>query len=117
MEKTRVLLADMRPLLRGMLARIIMSDERIHLVGHLTSPDDLAAEACRTRAHVVISGDDDGFPEAAEALIRSGASMRVLTVAGDGSHAVLLELKPQRRLLGELSLATLLAALTEDRRR
>jgi DNA-binding NarL/FixJ family response regulator len=111
LEPIRLLIADMQPLLRRMLARIARDDARFEIVAQVESPRGLVAVAGETHAHAVIVGEDAAYEAPLAALRASRPGLRVLQVVGDGAHAVLTELRPHRNVYGNVSLETLLAAL------
>ncbi len=114
LEPTRLLIADMQPLLRRVLARIVREDARFELVAQVDRPHSLEAVAGETNAQVVIVGEDSAYEAPLASLLASRPGLRVLYVIDDGAHAVLSELRPRQRVYGHVSLETLLAALATD---
>ena len=112
MEHTRVLLLEIPTMLADVLKGIVRADDQIEIVGELTDASDLIEVSRRVNADLVIVSLRNGeLPEACRALLAARPGMRVLGLAGQGSHGFLWELRPHRMTLGEISPSTLLPAI------
>jgi len=110
LERTRIVLIDMAPLLRDIVREAIGRE-----------PDlDLVAEHDDVDVRTVLELDDPDFiivgEEAAaehdvRALVGAGRGVRALEVQSDGRESVLFELRPHRIALGEISSDTLVRAI------
>ena len=110
MERKRIVLIDMSPLLREIVREIIAREPDLEIV----------AEHERVDVGEAVAQDDPDFvivgPEAAtdarvRSLVGAGLGLRALEVHSDGKESVLYELRPHRIALGEISSDTLLRAI------
>ncbi len=111
MPPTRVLIYPMPRLLQDILYTLASDVEEVELVG---CPDDATGiddAAVRTGADLVIACDRDAAWHAVDSLLKRMPRTRALAVSADGRSGVLYELRPVRRVIGELSAATLRAAV------
>ena len=101
----------MREIIRDLLA----SERGIELVGETKGDVDLSRLVDATRADVVVMGlPDTALPEAGERLLAEHPGVRLLGVVADGRDAVMYQLRPYHRSLGEVSPRALVAALRDD---
>jgi len=98
-------------LLLDSLQHIVASEPDMAVVGRVSARDSAAA-ARRSRADVVVVGQDGTVEADATAcrLVRQ-LGLRVLTITDDGKRGVLYELRPQRIALGDMSADTLCKAI------
>jgi DNA-binding NarL/FixJ family response regulator len=109
---TRVILIDMPELQRGIIRSLV--SERFRIVGEFAD-EDAACEALDPGgADVFIKSLDESGDTGVSRVLSHSPSARVLAVAADGTQAVLYELRPQKHMLGEISPATLLAAIQDS---
>jgi chemotaxis response regulator CheB len=108
---SRVLLFAMQPLLRDILQKPLTELPGIELVSH-ERPGRLADAAIATRADVVIADESAASPEDVGLLLEARPLTRALAVSHDGRSGVLYELRPQRHAIGDLSVESVLAAMT-----
>jgi DNA-binding NarL/FixJ family response regulator len=110
------LLVGMPGMLMDIVKDIIADEADIELAGEAASRTRLAQAATRARADVVVlgknesSGDDD-YRDLLYRLPR----LKVLAIAADGRRAFLHELQPRVVALGEVSPASLVDAIRNDR--
>ena len=111
-QPIRVLIVDMPKLLREIVGRALEDEPRVEVVGVLPASADLAEATCRLRAAVLVMGED--HPDARDPWLTSSGRRSVpklLSVAADGRHSSLSELRPHRVALGELSPDALVGAV------
>jgi hypothetical protein len=112
LEPTRILLLGVAAMLAELVKGIAAADERLTIVGTLDDEADLVGVSRRRRADVVVVVvDGDELPAACRALLDALPRTRVLGLAQRGRTGVLWEMRPARTAIGELSPATLRAAL------
>jgi DNA-binding NarL/FixJ family response regulator len=120
LERIRVVLAEMPPILRDVLARTLADQPDMVLVGELGTSMELILAAGETRADVVILGLDDAeFPGVASHLLGEYPHLKFLGVSADGRNAYLCELRPWKVRLMDVSPQGLVGAIrmaTTDRR-
>lgn len=97
-------------ILREIIERAVAGQPDMEIVDDL-SPNALAADALRgTGADVVISaGGHDAA--AVDGVLAELPRLKVLVVSADGRHTELVELRPTRTPLGELSPQTIVEAI------
>jgi DNA-binding NarL/FixJ family response regulator len=111
LNRIRILLAGIPPLLVDILHHIVASEPDMAVVGRV-SDGDLFAAAKSTGADVILIGQKakEGGEQYEELLLRR-PRLKVLTIADDGKTGALYELRPQRISLGEVSADVLCAAI------
>jgi DNA-binding NarL/FixJ family response regulator len=110
LERTRIVLIDMSPLMREIVREVIAHEPDLQIVAeHEVADVETAVE--RTRADFVILGPDAASDERVRALIGAGLGLRALEVQSDGKESVLYELRPHRVSLGEISADTILRTI------
>ena len=115
---TRVLLADMPAMTSEIIRAVLDGHDDIEVVGEPPGGGPLRPLADQSGADVVIVGTVG--PElslACRRLLEERPRTRVIAVAADASEAILYELRPQERALGELSVDGLLAVIRAKRPR
>lgn len=100
------------PFLRSLVREIVADAADVAVVAELDGDEGLLEAAVRTDADFVIVavGDPVGTDVQLDLLERRPLT-KVLALAGEGRHAVLWELRPERACLGEISSDTLLSAI------
>jgi hypothetical protein len=108
-EPIRVLLVGMPRMLRGIVNGLVSVEPDLEIVGELGDVEAELPAIEASGATVVIAG-----VQAPLLARRLSDRARVLGVSPDGREGVLYELRPHERVLGEISPATLLAAIRGD---
>jgi DNA-binding NarL/FixJ family response regulator len=110
LERTRIVLIDMSPLLREIVREIIVREPDLEIVAeHETIDVGEAVE--RDDPDFVIVGPDAATEGGVRSLVGAGLGLRALEVHSNGKESVLYELRPHRIALGEISSDTLLRAI------
>jgi DNA-binding NarL/FixJ family response regulator len=108
LERTRIVLIDMPPLLRDVIRGALVPEPDLDVVGEHDGPVDIRAAVEEDGADFVILGSGVASEESVRALIEPARGVRALEVLSDGTQSVLYELRPHRVALGEISTDTLL---------
>jgi hypothetical protein len=108
---TRVLIFPVPRLLHDILRKLLSDVENVEVVECPAGVGGIAEAAARTNADLVIASEQHAEPGAARALLARVPRARALAVSHDGRSAVLYELRPHRRAIGELSVETVRAAV------
>jgi hypothetical protein len=108
LERTRIVLIDMPPLLRDVIRAALVPEPDLDLVGEHDGPVDIRAAVEEDDADFVILGSGVVSEESVRALVGPARRVRALEVHSDGTQSVLYELRPHRVPLGEISTDTLL---------
>jgi DNA-binding NarL/FixJ family response regulator len=109
MEQVRVLLLEVPHLLREILEQAIQVDDECELV---TDPDVTATFGDRIVPDVVVLGlTAEGDATLVPALLARWPRARVVTVMPHGDAATIYELRPDRRMLDEMSPTEIVNAL------
>ena len=105
MERRRIVLTELPPILAGLVREILSSEPDLELVvdelPDVTDEIDL----------VITAYDGDHLPEPCRRFIERRAGTKVLAIERDACRAVLYELLVRRAAIGELSPQTLVAAI------
>jgi DNA-binding NarL/FixJ family response regulator len=110
LERTRIVLIDMSPLMREIVREVIAHEPDLEIVAeHEVADVETAVE--RTHADFVIVGPDAASGERVCALVGASLGVRALEVHPDGKESVLYELRPHRVSLGEISADTVLRTI------
>jgi DNA-binding NarL/FixJ family response regulator len=110
LERKRIVLIDMAPMLREIVREIIVREPDLEIVAeHETVDVGEAVE--RDAPDFVIVGSDAATDERVRSLVGAHLGFRALEVHSDGKESVLYELRPHRIALGEISSDTLLRAI------
>jgi hypothetical protein len=100
----RVALLVQPPVLHGLIHSLLASDPEVRVV-------DDAADGSDPADVVVLSQTDPENDAVPLSMLQRAPRSRILALAADARRAVLYELRPHRSPLGELSRASLLAAV------
>jgi DNA-binding NarL/FixJ family response regulator len=111
LERTRIVLIDMSPLLREIVRDVIVQAPDLELVGEHDVAEDVGEVVERDRADFLIVGSDAASGDGVRSLVGAGLGLRALEVHSDGKESVLYELRPHRVSLGEISSDTLLRTI------
>ena len=115
MSEIRVLLANMSPMLQGLISSILVQEPDIVVAGNVAGEEPLGPAIDATKADVVIIGVR--APEAArhyDETLLSRPRIRLLLITEAGRDNYLYALTPTLRRIPELSIATLLAVLRDS---
>lgn len=108
MKRIRILTVGLARVLGDMIA----VDADMEVMEALPDRGDMLRVAGRTNADVVILALDDGeLPEECIGLFEAHPRIKVVGVAGRGRQVYLYDLRPSRRVLGEVSPSELADAI------
>lgn len=110
----RVLLLAMPPLLHDILDQLLRDVPGVTLTADASAPS-LADAAIRADVDIVIAGEQATEPDQVCALLQRRPHTRILSVTHEGRSGVLFELRPHRRVIGDLSPEAVLAAVDAGR--
>jgi DNA-binding NarL/FixJ family response regulator len=110
-ERTRIVLVDMSPLLRDIVRNAIAHEPDLEVVAEHDGNVDLETAVERGGADFVILGSEVTAHTTAASLVASNCRVRALELQDDGREGVLYEFRPHRVALGELSPDTLLRTI------
>jgi DNA-binding NarL/FixJ family response regulator len=110
-ERTRIVLVDMSPLLRDIVRNAIAHEPDLEVVAEHDGDVDLETAVARGGADFVILGSEAPAHTSTASLLAANCRVRALELQGDGRDAVLYEFRPHRVALGELSPDTLLRTI------
>jgi chemotaxis response regulator CheB len=110
LERTRIVLIDMSPLLREIIREALVPEPDLEVVAEHEGPVDLRNAVERDGADLVILGAD-ASADSVESLIKANSGVRAIEVRSDGRESVLYELRPHRVSLGEISSETLVRTI------
>jgi DNA-binding NarL/FixJ family response regulator len=108
LERTRIVLIDMSPLLREIVRETLAREPDLDVVAEHEAGVDVRAAVERDGADFVIVGSDATAEAAVSSLVAGERGVRALELRSDGRESVLYELRPHRVPLGEISPETLL---------
>jgi hypothetical protein len=108
---TRVLIFPLPRLLHDIIHELLSDVAGVELVDCPSGVGGIAEAAVQTNAHLVIASERQAQPQAARALLQRMPRAHALAVSHDGRSAVLYDLRPHRCPIGELSAATVRAAV------
>jgi DNA-binding NarL/FixJ family response regulator len=111
LERIRIVLVDMPPLLREIVREAVAPEQDLDVIAEHESVTDLGALVARHQADFVIVGTDAAADSYARAVVRADDRVRALEMRADGRESVLYELRPHRVPLGEISKETLLRTI------
>jgi DNA-binding NarL/FixJ family response regulator len=111
LERTRIVLIDMPPLLREIVRDAVEREADLELVGELDDAPDVTDALERDRADFVIVGSDAAATGSVASLVAAQQGMRALELRADGRESVLYELRPHRVPLGEISAEALVRTI------
>jgi DNA-binding NarL/FixJ family response regulator len=113
LERTRIVLVDMSPLLREIVRETLAREPDLDIVSEHEAGVDLRDAVERDDADFVIVGSDAGADAAVRSLFAADRGLRALELRSDGRESVLYELRPHRVALGEISPDKLLHTIRE----
>jgi DNA-binding NarL/FixJ family response regulator len=111
LERTRIVLIDMPPLLREIVRDAVAREPDLELVAELEDGPGVAAALEHDGADFVIVGSDAAAAGQVSALVAAQRGLRALELRADGRESVLYELRPHRVPLGEISAETLVRTI------
>jgi len=111
LERIRIVLIDMSPLLREIVREALAPEPDLEIVAEHDVATDVRDEVARTGADFVIVGSDAGTDDSIRSLVAADRGVRALEVHSEGKESVLYELRPHRVSLGEISTDTLLRTI------
>lgn len=111
MERTRIVLVDMPPLLREIVRETVAREPDLEVVREHEAGADLRAAVDQDDPDFLIVGSEEATETTVGSLIAAGRRLRALEVRSDGRESVLYEFRPHRVLLGEISPDTLLQTI------
>jgi hypothetical protein len=112
MQRVRILLAALPPIVIGIIKDIVAEHDDLGIAGEVATSENLARDAAAVCADVVIVGtaetsDGNAF---AEQLFRS-PRLKIVAIAPERGLGFLHDLQPRTIALGEISPAELVAAI------
>jgi DNA-binding NarL/FixJ family response regulator len=108
----RILLADLPQMLRSIIRDIVAGQPDMEVVGELAGQVGVPAMVEQTGATFVIVRHTGLDPQdVIGELLACRPPTRVLAIADEGRAGILYELRPHRIPIGELSAASLVAAI------
>jgi chemotaxis response regulator CheB len=110
LERTRIVLIDMSPLLREIIREALVPEPDLEVVAEHEGPVDLRTAVERDAADFVIVGAD-AADDSVQSLVAANQGVRAIEVRSDGRESVLYELRPHRVSLGEISSETLVRTI------
>jgi DNA-binding NarL/FixJ family response regulator len=114
-KRIRVFLGRMPPLLHDIVKDILTDQPDLQLIGDLSAGDGVVDALNSDEIDVMIAGafqPDDPAP--ASEVFLSSPRTKVLVIATSGRNAVMHQLQPHQRQLGEVSPQSLLEAIRGD---
>lgn len=113
----RVAIVDLPRVMREIIRDLLSDEQGLRLVVEASADVDLSGLVDATRADVIVmSLPDVGLPREAGHMLAQHPGVRLLGVVADGRDAILYELRPHHRSLGDVSPSALVAALRGDYR-
>jgi hypothetical protein len=108
-----VVLVDLPEVLNDIVVAALSRGAGVRIAALLRDAGSLPAALAGQMADVaIVAGSADVLAEPVRELLCRRPRLRVLRIGGDGREAVLYELRPHGTPLGEMSPASLLAAVT-----
>ena len=109
MDRTRIVLIDMAPLLREIVREAIVREPDLELVAEHDDIDIRTVVELEDPDFIIVG--EDAADGDVRSLVGAGRGLRALEVQSDGRESVLYELRPHRIALGEISSETLVRAI------
>jgi DNA-binding NarL/FixJ family response regulator len=104
LTEIRIVLLSLRGLLHDLIKAVLAGSPDLSVVAECSDPADLPALIARSGAEVVVCDLDESTAlDVGTRLFEPHLRVKVIAVQDDGQRAVLWELRPQRRELGDLS--------------
>ena len=114
MSEIRILLLNLRGILHDLIKAILEENSDISVVAECSNPADVPALMTRTGAEVVVCDlDEVAASDVGARLFWPHLLVKVIAVQDDGRRAVLWELRPERRELGDLSISRFVEAVRQ----
>jgi hypothetical protein len=110
LERTRIVLIDMAPLLRDIVREAIRREPDLDIVAEHDEIDVRSAVELDDPDFIIV-GEDASAQQDVRRLVGARRGLRALEVQADGRDSVLYELRPHRISLGEVSSDTLVRAI------
>jgi len=110
LERTRIVLIDMPPLLRDIVREAIRREPDLDIVAEHDEIDVRSAVELDDPDFIIV-GEDAAAQQDVRMLVGARRGLRALEVQSDGRDSVLYELRPHRISLGEVSSDTLVRAI------
>lgn len=112
MERTRIVLVDMPPLLREIVRDTLAREPDLDVVAEHDPDVDVRSAVGETDVDFVIVGAEATTARMGVAsVVGAQRGIRAIEVQSDGKESVLYELRPHRVSLGEMSPETLLRTI------
>jgi len=110
LERTRIVLIDMAPLLREIVRAAVVREPDLDIVAEHDEIDVRSVLELDDPDFIIV-GENAATAEDLRVLVGVGRGLRALEVQSDGRESVLYELRPHRISLGEISSDTLVRAI------
>jgi DNA-binding NarL/FixJ family response regulator len=111
----RILLLGLHGLLDDVIRQLLDAAPELSVAAESTDLAELQALMARTGAEVVVCGLDEATTAAVSArVLDPHARVKVIGIHDDGRRAVLWELRPGRREIGDLSVPVLVEAIKPE---
>ncbi len=110
MERTRIVLIDMAPLLREIVREAIVREPDLDIVAEHDEIDVRSAVELDDPDFIIV-GENAAAQQDVRKLVGARHGLRALEIQSDGRESVLYELRPHRISLGEVSSDTLVRAI------
>jgi DNA-binding NarL/FixJ family response regulator len=112
LERTRIVLVDMPPLLREIVRDTLAREPDLDVVAEHAAAVDARGAVGETDADFLIIGAEATTTRMGVAsVVGAQRGIRAIEVQSDGKESVLYELRPHRVSLGEMSPETLLRTI------
>jgi chemotaxis response regulator CheB len=112
LERTRIVLVDMPPLLREIVRDTLAREPDLDVVAEHESDVDVRSAVGETDVDFLIVGAEATTARMGVAsVVGAQRGIRAIEVQSDGKESVLYELRPHRVSLGEMSPETLLRTI------
>jgi DNA-binding NarL/FixJ family response regulator len=111
LERTRIVLVDMPPLLREIVRETLAREPDLDVVAEYEAGVDVRRAVDDADADFVIVGADATARASVASVVCGQRGTRAIEVRSDGRESVLYELRPHRVSLGEISPETLLRTI------
>ena len=114
MSEVRVLLVGLHGLLHDVIRDVLDRAPELKVVAEPSDPAQLPDVVRRTGAEVVVCALDEPTAERVGVrMLEPHTRLKVVAIQDDGRRAVLWELRPNRRQIGDLSLPVLVETVRQ----
>jgi DNA-binding NarL/FixJ family response regulator len=110
LKHTRILLTEMKPMLREIVRDSLVGEPDMEIVGYADDPEQVF-RSIQDADVVIVGAREPNDSTLARELLRASSSTRVLAIAANGRSASMWQLRPHRVPLGEVSPASLVNAI------